>query len=306
MEIKSGFKSGFVTILGRPNVGKSTLLNALLGSKVSIVSNIPQTTRYQIRGILNLENAQIVFVDTPGIHSFKKELVSHLNTVAKKSIESIEAILYVVDVSRSIGREEAAVMEFIARSQSKIIMALNKIDLGMEFLNQYIDAWQKLLKEKNIETNPISYYIPISAKKGKNLDRLVEAILELLPNQAPFYDPGCLSDFPLSFRVADVIREKLFLNLKEELPHSVAVEVAQIEDKRDVIYVGANIYVNRDSQKGIIIGRGGELLKRIGTLARKEIEDILKKRIYLELRVKVLKDWQKKLRILKELGYWYT
>lgn len=304
-DTKEKFKSGFVSLVGRPNVGKSTLLNAFLGKKVSIVSSVPQTTRYQIRSILHLDNAQIVFVDTPGIHSFKKVLASHLNTVAKKCVEGVDLILYVVDVSRSVGREEESIMRFLIGSKKKVIMALNKIDITKEFLSQYIETWKTLLRE-NRKEDPVIYYIPISAKQGKNLDKLKEAIIENLPYQPPFYEEGCITDFPLKFQVADIIREKLFLNLKEELPHSVAVQVEDIEDKEKIVYIRGIIYVSRASQKKIIIGHKGGMIKKIGSCARQDIEPIFGKKVYLQLEVKILKNWDDKPRILKELGYGWT
>lgn len=303
---EEGFKSGFVAILGRPNVGKSTLLNAFLGDKVSIISNIPQTTRHQIRGILHLDKAQVIFVDTPGIHSFKEDLAAHLNIIAKKSTQDVELILYVVDTSRCVGEEEKKIMQFVLASRNKVVMALNKIDLGGEFLNQYIDTWRMLLKEENVKKDPVEYYIPISAVQGTKLEELIEVIKEFLSCDVPFYEKDSLTDFPLKFRIADIIREKLFLNLKKELPHSLAVEVQEIEDKEKIYYIRADIYVNRDSQKKIVIGRGGSLIKQVGILCREDLEILLKKKVYLELRVKVIKDWQNKIRILKELGYWWA
>jgi GTP-binding protein Era len=301
--MENDFRCGFVAILGRPNVGKSTLLNALVGGKISIISSIPQTTRHQIRGILNLENAQIIFVDTPGIHSFKDTLASHLNIVAKKSIQGCDLLLYVVDISRSIGREEETIMDLLASQKIKVIMVLNKIDLGTNFINDYINLWKEKTKDK---VDPLIYYLPTSAKTGKNIDKLKEVIVENLPQQSPFYDKDTLTDFPLKFRISDIIREKLFLNLKKELPHSLAVEVEEIQEKENIFYIRINIYVNRVSQKKIVIGEEGQLLKNIGKEARIEIEEILKKKVYLDIWVKVLEDWQKKSRILKELGYWWT
>ncbi len=301
----SNFRCGFVAILGRPNVGKSTLLNALLGNKISVVSSIPQTTRHQIRGILNLDSAQVIFVDTPGIHSFRDELAQHLNKVAKKSVEDIELILYVVDVTRSVGREEKTIMSFILSSNINVVMALNKIDLGTDFLNQYIETWENFVKEKGV-SNPVKFYIPVSAKTGKNVDKLKEVIVELLPQQPPFYSSGEVTDFPLKFRVADVIREKLFSYLKEELPYSCAVNVEDIEDRKNLVYIKAYIYVNRDSQKKIVIGKDGSFIKKIGTESRKELEIIFGKKVFLDLEVKVIKEWQESTRILKELGYWWA
>ena len=363
------FKSGFVAIIGRPNAGKSTMLNALLGSKISIVSPIPQTTRHQIKGILNLKNAQVVFVDTPGIHSFKDNLASQLNTVARQSIEGCDLLIYMVDTSRAFGKEESDIMYFLTKQKIKTIMVLNKIDLGKKHMGEYMECWQRILKERNIEKDPIAYYLPISAKTGQNIIELRDAIVESLPEQVPFYDKETSTDFPLKFRVADIVREKLFLILKNELPHSLAVEVEAIKDmegkikekdikrteigffkeaakedseeskqddaamedeemedeevegdesnllfalsvpkdklkKAGFIYIKVNIYVNRASQKKIVVGEGGKLLKEIGSTARQEIESIFGKKVYLQLWVEVLADWQNKPRILKELGYW--
>jgi GTP-binding protein Era len=333
------FKSGFVAILGRPNVGKSTILNALVGNKISIISPVPQTTRHQIKGILNLKNAQIVFVDTPGIHSFKDNLVTQLNTIAKQSVEGCDLILYVADVSRNLGKEETEIINFLVKQEIKIIMVLNKMDLGGHFANSYIEAWKKHIEIKDIKTDPLISYLPLSAKTSKNIELLLNVVVENLPAQEPFYDTHTLTDFPLKFRLADIVREKLFLNLKAELPHSLAVEVAEIKDREDEkkkkemeetvnglmnyddfmvtlaqpdkagalngpVYIKVNIYVNRTSQRKIVIGEKGKLLKEIGIQSRKEIEAFLNKRVYLEIKVEVLADWQNKPRILQELGYW--
>jgi len=304
------FKSGFVAIIGRPNVGKSTLLNSLVKNKISIVSKIPQTTRHNIRGILNLKNAQIVFIDTPGIHSFKDKLSNYLNDVAKSSINDIDLILYLVDISRPIGKEEIDIMNFLVNQEYKIIMALNKIDLTPKYINDYINKFKEILEEKN-KQDKLLYYIPISAKTFKNIDVLIKVILENLKEQEPFYDFNTVTDFPIKFRIADIIREKLFLSLKEELPHSLAVEVEDILDRgllkedssKYPIYIKVNIYVNRLSQKKIVIGQNASLIKYVGETSRKEVESLLNRKIYLDIRVKVLEDWQDKPRILQELGY---
>jgi len=304
------FKSGFVAIIGRPNVGKSTLLNSLVKNKISIVSKIPQTTRHNIRGILNLKNAQIVFIDTPGIHSFKDKLSNYLNDVAKSSINDIDLILYLVDISRPIGKEEIDIMNFLVNQEYKIIMALNKIDLTPKYINDYINKFKEILEEKN-KQDKLLYYIPISAKTFKNIDVLIKVILENLKEQEPFYDFNTITDFPIKFRIADIIREKLFLSLKEELPHSLAVEVEDILDRgllkedssKYPIYIKVNIYVNRLSQKKIVIGQNASLIKYVGETSRKEVESLLNRKIYLDIRVKVLEDWQDKPRILQELGY---
>jgi len=299
--LKKGFKSGFVTILGRPNAGKSTLLNALIDNKVSIISPIPQTTRHQIKGILNLENAQIVFVDTPGIHSFEDKLAAHLNTVAKRAIEGCDLIIYVVDMSRRPGEEEQELMRIISGQKIKTIMVLNKIDLGIKYFNLYIDLWAERVKGKR---NPLVYYIPLSAKTGKDVDKLRDTLLDNLPESHPYYDTKELTDFPIKFRIADIIREKLFLQLKREVPHSVAVEIEEINNKKKIVSIRAVIYVKRNSQKRIVIGKAGEVLKEVGSRSRPEIEKIYNKKVFLDIWVKVLENWQDKPRILKELGYW--
>jgi len=299
------FKAGFVALLGRPNVGKSTLLNALVKDKISIISPIPQTTRYQIKGVLNLKNAQAVFVDTPGVHSFKDKLTAHLNTIAKKSLEGCDLVVYVVDLSRRPGKEEEQLIKFLTQTKIKIVMVLNKVDLGIKFFNDYIDLWQREIKIKK-KTDPLVYYIPLSAKTGKNIDVLESALLENLPVSRPYYDQDSITDFPLKFRIADIVREKLFQRLKKEIPHDLAVEVAQIEDKEKIVYIQVNIYVKRNSQKRIVVGKKGELLKDVGRLARAEIEKIYNKKVFLDIWVKVLEDWQERPRILKELGYWWA
>jgi len=290
--------------MGRPNVGKSTLINTLLKEKISIVSSVPQTTRFRIRGVLTTDSFQIVFVDTPGLHLFKDNLASYLNNIAKKGIEDTDVILYLVDVTRSIGKEELEIMKFLLNcSYSPIIMGLNKIDLGCDFLNQYIKIWEELVEE-NKKVNPIKFYIPISAKTGKNLDRLINTLVDFLPQQEfLFYPQKETTDFPLNFRISEVIREKLLYSLKEEIPHQCAVVVDEVREKEKITYIHAYIYVNRVSQKKIIIGKDASFIKRIGIQARADLESLLRKKVYLELDVKVIKDWQKKIRILKELGY---
>ena len=300
---KKKFKSGFVAIVGRPNVGKSTLLNSLIEEKISIVSSIPQTTRHQIRGISNAKDYQIVFVDTPGVHSFKDKLTSHLNKMAKSSLEGCDLVLYVVDISRKPGLEERDLLNFLVNQDIKVLMVLNKTDLRKKFFNDYIDLWKE--KTEKIKKDPLIYYIPCSAKLQKNIEEIKEALVENLPQGMPFYDKECLTDFPKKFRVADIIREKLFLNLQEELPHSVAVEVESEEDKKSIVSIKVNIYVIRNSQKKIVVGKNGEVLKRVGKLSRLEIEKIYNKKVFLDIWVKVLADWQDKPRILKELGYWW-
>lgn len=303
MTVKNSFKSGFVVIVGRPNSGKSTLLNALLDTKVSIVSPVPQTTRYKIRGILDLTDAQIVFVDTPGIHSIKGGLIGKLNESAISALDDIDLVLYVADVSRKTGKEESSVMQAILESKAKAIMVLNKVDKGPLYLNQHINAWKQLLADKKISEDPVRYYIPVSAMNSVNLGSLKDAILELLPEHPPFYDAGTITDLPLKFRVADIIREKLFLSLKEELPHQLAVVIEEMEDRKKICYIRGKIYINRPSQKSIVIGKGAGLLKEVNTQAREDLENILKKKVFLETSVQVLEGWENKPQVLAELGY---
>ena len=295
------FHSGFVTIVGRPNVGKSTLLNSLIGEKISIVSKTPQTTRYQIRGILNDKNGQIVFIDTPGMHAFSGRLVRQLNTIAKKAFIGIDLILYVVDTCRRPGEEERRVVTLLQNQPAEIIMALNKIDRGEGYSQEYVSLWEAESRGRK----KIIYYIPVSALTKKNIELLKQKILENLPPGEPFYPAGEATDFPLKLRIADLIREKLFESLQDELPHDIAVMAENIEEKEKITVVDAVVYVKRFSQKKIVIGKNGAMAKKIGTAARKDIEEVLGRKVYLQLWVKVVPDWHNKVRLLKELGYWY-
>ncbi|MFO8052342.1 MAG: GTPase Era [Candidatus Omnitrophota bacterium] len=297
------FKSGFITILGRPNVGKSTLLNAILGQKISIVSPIPQTTRFQLKGILNQPNSQIVFVDTPGIHLFKEKFSYHLNKVSLASVAEIDLILYVVDANRLPGEEERKIMDIIARQKNKVVMIFNKSDLGRKYINSYIELWKEKVEELG-GPDPLLYYIPVSAKEKKGIEDLKNILTELMPEGPAFYDKDTPTDFPIQYRVADIIREKLFLKTKQEIPHSVAVEVKEIQAKERSVYILAHIYIQRTSQKRIIIGKDGKLLKEVGIEARSDLENIYNKKAYLDLWVKTEKDWQNNRRILQDLGYW--
>lgn len=295
------FRCGFVAILGRPNVGKSTLLNSILKEKVSIISKVPQTTRFQIRGILNEERGQIIFVDTPGLHIPKSKLGEYLNSIALKAKKDSDLILYMVDLTRPPGEEEKIICEQLKDAKVPVIMVLNKLDIDKGFINDYIRLWQENVPK---ESDPLEYFIPISSLKGKNIPRLLEAIFSLLPQNEPYYPEDILSDFPQRLNIAEIIREKLLNSLREELPHSVAVMVDEmILRKENLYYIKAIILVERDSQKAIVIGKKGELLKRIGEIARKEIEELLEKKVYLELYVKTEKKWQENPYILRRLGY---
>jgi len=295
-------KCGFVAIIGRPNVGKSTLLNTILKEKVSIISSKPQTTRFQIRGIFNDERGQIVFVDTPGLHIPKNELGKYLNTAALKAKTDCDLVLYMVDLTRPPGEEEINIIENLKDINKPVIMVLNKQDKGTGFANDYIKLWQEKIDR---EKDPLKYYIPISALEGRNINELLEAIFSLLPEGPPYYPEDILSDFPLKLNISEIIREKLFNTLKKELPYSTAVMVEEIVPRKEnLTYIKAIILVERESQKGIVIGKNGQVLKKIGEMARREIEFILEKKVYLELQVKVEKNWQENPLILKKLGYY--
>ncbi len=294
------FKSGFITVVGRPNVGKSTLLNSLLGQKVSIVSNVPQTTRYVIRAVLSTEDSQLVFVDTPGIHLFKHKLSLELNTIAINSLQGIEVILYMVDCSRQPQQEEEKIMDILKKTKTPVIMALNKIDKSRKFLNDYIELWQE---KTSGNLAPLKYFLPISALQGKNTGSLLEAIKEFLPEQEPYYAKEVVTDFPLTYRVADIVREKICSLLREELPHQIAVEVEEISPEDKIVRIFTNILVNTDSQKSIVVGKKGTMVKNIGIQARQDLEKLFDKKVFLRLKVRLEKNWHNKLRILRELGY---
>ncbi len=305
MENNKNFRSGFVTLIGRPNAGKSSLLNALVGKKISIVSSVPQTTRHHVRGILNLPGSQIVFVDTPGIHSFRQSLALHLNEMAENSATDVELLVYVADLSREPGHEESAVMKLVLEKKRPVIIAFNKIDLGKGHLDRYLQEWKDLAKKMQV-TDPAKYYIPVSALSGKNLDRLLGSIVSLLPVQPPFYPAGVFTDFPEEFRVADIIREKLYLRLKDELPYNCAISVVSFEKGKRLVRIEALVYVTEESHKPIVIGKGGSFIKETGIAARRDLEALFKKKVFLGLKVKVVKDWQEQPELLKRLGYWWV
>ncbi len=295
----NNFKCGFVTIAGRPNAGKSTLINSLVGQKISIVSSIPQTTRYAVRGILTRINYQIVFVDTPGMHIFRHRLALKLNNISRDSLAYCDIILYVADLSRFPVKEEETVLDIISRLKIPVVAVLNKIDKSKDYLNVYLD----LIKRYDSGRDIFKYFIPASALKGINLDKIEKSLEEFLPFNPPFYEEDVLTDFSREFRIADIVREGFYRHIKEELPHSMAVKTEEIVDRGKVVYVLCSVIVETQAQKKIIIGRGGRLIKEAGIYSRAEIEKILGKKTYLDLRAKVLKDWQVNFRFLRELGY---
>ena len=281
-------KSGFVVIIGLPNVGKSTLLNQLLGTKVSIVSPKPQTTRFNIKGVLTRNDFQIIFVDTPGIHDAKSLFNQLMVKEALNALQEVDIILWVMDVTHRIPEEEK-ILDLIKKANKPAILVLNKIDLiKKQELLPIIDYFSKL--------HDFHAIIPISALKNDGLDRVLNELIKLLPEGPFYYESHQVTDLPLNLLIAEIIREKIFLLTYQEIPYSTAVKVEEIkeEPEKNLLYIQATIFIERDSQKGIIIGKGGRMLKKIGTLAREELEFLLGKKIYLDLWVKALKDWRER------------
>ncbi|MCX5712104.1 MAG: GTPase Era [Candidatus Omnitrophica bacterium] len=293
-------KSGFVALIGRPNTGKSTLLNYILGEKVSIVTNVPQTTRFQCRGVYNDARGQIVFVDTPGMHIPEDGLGRYLNNAVIQAKDTTDVILYIADTTRKPGAEEENIVYQLKKGKAPVIMALNKIDKGKGYTEDYLEFWQKIMPEKN----PLIISIPISAKTGENIDRLLQEIFAQLREGEAYYPPEILTDFPRRLAISDIIREKFLKRLHEELPHSLAVLVDEITERsKGLTYIKATILVEKQTHKQMVIGKGGALVKVAGQEARKELEVLLEKKIYLELTAKVEPKWQENTQILKQLGY---
>mgnify|MGYP001604123377 CR=1 FL=1 len=292
------FKSGFVSIIGRPNVGKSTLLNAILGEKIAIVSPKPQTTRNRIRGIKNMEDAQIIFLDTPGIHSAKGYLNEFMIKEAISAIQDVDVIVYLVEAAKMLEKDDSLIIDNLRRIKSPVILGINKTDITRkDNILSLINEYSKLYPFKEI--------IPISATRGEGIETLVKLVVELLPEGPKYFPEDILTDIPERFIVAEIVREKIFKLTRQEIPYSTAVviEIFKENPKGKIISISAAINVERDSQKGIIIGKGGKMLKEIGTLARIDIEKLLGAKVYLELFVKVEKDWTKDKKLLKEFGY---
>lgn len=297
-------KAGIVAIIGRPNVGKSTLLNNLVGEKVAIVSAVPQTTRNQIRAILNDKRGQIVFLDTPGMHQTRHALDRTMIAAINQSLSGVDVVLHLVDATERVGEEEAMVIERLSSVRAPIILGLNKVDRGPRHLEDYLEAWERKLGGKLSDMTERLMPVPISALTGTNVDRLLDELFARLPEGEPLYPEDVLTDFPRQLTIQDVIREKLFLELKDEVPFSVAVHAEEIAERSEKLtYIRAVIFVERDSQKAIVIGRQGALLKKIGEAARRDLQDIYGKKIYLDLWVKVKEDWKEDTHLLREMGY---
>lgn len=296
MNEPGNFKSGFATLIGRPNVGKSTLMNRLIGQKIAITSNKPQTTRTRIRTVLTLEEGQIVFVDTPGIHKSKNKLGDYMVSSAEKTLGEVDVILWLVEPTTFIGAGERHIIEELKKIKTPVILVINKTDtVKREEVLPAIDIYRKELDFQEI--------VPVSALKGTNTDVLIECILKYLPYGPAFYDEDTVTDQPMRQIAAELIREKALRLLQEEIPHGVAVTVESMKYRKNICDIEALIVCERDSHKGIIIGKGGAMLKKIGSMARPEIEDMLETKVNLQLWVKVKKDWRDSDFLLKNFGY---
>ncbi|MBE6118598.1 MAG: GTPase Era [Erysipelotrichaceae bacterium] len=289
-------KSGFVALVGRPNAGKSTLLNALMKQKVAIVSDKPQTTRSEIRGILNLEDAQIVFTDTPGIHKPEHLLGSRMNKEASNVMQGVDLIYLVSDGSVPFSRGDEFVLRMVKQSGIPAFLIFNKIDrMKKEDVLHYLELWQK--------KHDFAEFFPVSALKQESYEDLIRTTLEYLPEGEPFYPRETLTDAGIRFRIGEIIREKILMCTEEEVPHASAVYVETLKTKKESAEVGALILVEKQGQKGIMIGKQGAMLKKIGTMARPEIEALLGKRVYLSLYVRVEEEWRDRDKLITEYGY---
>jgi len=291
-------KSGFVTLIGRPNVGKSTLMNRLIGQKIAITSKKPQTTRNRIQTVYTCDEGQIVFLDTPGIHKAKNKLGDYMVNVAQHTLSEVDVILWLVEPSTFIGAGERHIIEQLKKTKTPVILVINKTDtVKREEILTFIDAYRKELEFAEI--------VPVSALKGDNTQDLIDSIFKYLPYGPMFYDEDTVTDQPQRQIVSELIREQALRCLDEEIPHGIAVSIDQMKWRADdsIVDIDATIVCERDSHKGIIIGKGGSMLKKIGSRARKEIEDLLETQVNLKLWVKVKKDWRDSDFLLKNFGY---
>lgn len=290
------FKSGFVSIIGRPNVGKSTLTNKIIGEKIAITSHRPQTTRNKIQAILNDKRGQIIFVDTPGIHKSNNKLDDYMMEQAYNSFEGVDLLIFLLDGSTYYGKNDDFIFRQLKGIQTPIIVVLNKIDkLDKQTLIKRINEFKDKTNKE---------VIPISAIEGKNIDTLIDTIFGYLPEGPQFYPDDMITDQIEKFIVAEIIREKIFYICREEIPYGVAVLVEEMKERENgLYYIRANIYVEKKSHKGIIIGKNGNRLKEIGKRARQDIEKLLNTDTYLDLWVKILKDWREKENLIKRMGY---
>ncbi|MCM1569387.1 MAG: GTPase Era [Roseburia sp.] len=291
-----GFKSGFVTLIGRPNVGKSTLMNHLIGQKIAITSKKPQTTRNRIQTVLTTQEGQIVFLDTPGIHKAKNKLGNYMVNVAERTLNEVDVALWLVEPTTFIGAGEKHIIAQLKKTKTPVVLVINKIDtVKREEILKFIDAYRKEMDFAEI--------VPVSALKGDNTRELIQCIFKYLPYGEPFYDEDTVTDQPMRQIVAELIREKALRLLEEEIPHGIAVCIESMKETGSLCHIEATIICERESHKGIIIGKGGSMLKKIGMKARPDIEDLLEMQVNLKLWVKVKKDWRDSDFLLKNFGY---
>ncbi|MBO4809687.1 MAG: GTPase Era [Lachnospiraceae bacterium] len=289
-------KSGFVNLIGRPNVGKSTLMNRLIGQKIAITSKKPQTTRNRIQTVYTDERGQVVFLDTPGIHKSKNKLGEYMVNVAERTINEVDVVLWLVEPTDYIGAGEQHIIEKLKKCKTPVILVINKIDkVTNDELLHFIDVYRNQMDFAEV--------VPVSALKGKNTDELLKCIFNYLPYGDPFYDEDTVTDQPVRQIVAEIIREKALRLLDEEIPHGVAVSIDQMKYTDTICNIDATIVCERDSHKGIIIGKGGAMLKKIGTKAREDIEKLVEMQVNLKLWVKVKKDWRDSDFLMKNFGY---
>ncbi len=296
--MEKGFKSGFVALIGRPNVGKSTLMNQIIGQKIAITSKKPQTTRNKIQTVYTCDEGQIVFLDTPGIHKAKNKLGEYMVSVAEKTLKEVDLIMWLVEPDTFIGAGEQHIAEQLKGIQVPVILVINKTDtVKQDEVLSFIDAYRKILDFDEI--------IPAAALRGKNVDTIVEQIFKYLPEGPMYYDEDTVTDQPMRQIVAELIREKALHALDEEIPHGIAVTIERMKKRRhkDIYDIEATIVCERDSHKGIIIGKQGSMLKKIGTNARYEIEQQLDTKVNLQIWVKVRKDWRDSELLMKNYGY---
>jgi GTPase len=294
----NGFKSGFISIIGRPNVGKSTFLNRVVGQKIAIMSDKPQTTRNKVQGVLTQDDSQLIFIDTPGIHKPKHKLGDFMMKVAQNTLKEVDLVLFMVNAEEGYGRGEEFIIEKLQSVSTPVFLIINKIDLvHPDKLLQLIEGYKEKYNFKEI--------VPISALEGNNVERLLGQIKEYLPEGPQYYPADQVTDHPERFIVSELIREKALHLTREEIPHSLAVVIEKMERKPEnkTVHVMATIVVERDSQKGIIIGKQGSMLKEIGKRARLDIENLLGTKVFLELWVKVQKDWRNRATHLRDYGF---
>lgn len=294
--MRADYKSGFVTLIGRPNVGKSTLMNYLIGQKIAITSNKPQTTRNRIQTVLTREEGQIVFVDTPGIHKAKNKLGEYMVNVAERTLNEVDVVLWLVEPTTFVGAGEKHIAEQLGKVKTPVVLVINKVDMvKKEEVLTFIDAYRKIYDFAEI--------VPVSARSGENTDELIKVIFKYLPYGPQFYDEDTITDQPERQIVAELIREKALHSLSDEIPHGIAVAIDKMSYGRKLVNIDATIICERDSHKGIIIGKQGTMLKKIGSTARYEIEKMLDMKVHLQLWVKVKKDWRDSDFLIKNFGY---